>query len=370
MSQTWLRVGGGPGRLRAHRASAASAALAGLEFDEALDTLHAGDGRGHPCRRRRLRAHRVPADAAPRLHHPPVRHAHAGADAGGHGPQHRARHGRGQRAQDPHLPRLRSAPSSWPRWPARWPVPPPASSPTSSGPTSRRHRSGAPSRCPSRWSRWWSACWPARSRAGAGCGRVAAPRAGGWRSVALSSALWWTDGVARHAGGWSAAGAGATAPSSERRRPSLVLGWAACCWSVRHGGRACLVLLGLGATWPRPTSSPRASSPVSSPPSSRHPSPAGLFGGVTGSGADFVIAAFRQAGADLEQAVLGQSLISDPVDKVITYFVGVPHPWGHGHTHQGPFPAGRVPAPAAPWRGWRRARHLAREPAPGATSTR
>jgi len=51
------------------------------------------------------------------------------------------------------------------------------------------------------------------------------------------------------------------------------------------------------------------------------PIAAGLFGGVTGSGADFVIAAFRRAGADLEQAVLGQSLISDPVDKVITYFV-------------------------------------------------
>ncbi len=51
------------------------------------------------------------------------------------------------------------------------------------------------------------------------------------------------------------------------------------------------------------------------------PIAASLFGGVTGSGADFVIAAFRQAGADLQQAVLGQSLISDPVDKVITYFV-------------------------------------------------
>ena len=34
-----------------------------------------------------------------------------------------------------------------------------------------------------------------------------------------------------------------------------------------------------------------------------------------------MVAAFRQAGADLQQAVLGQSLISDPVDKVITYFV-------------------------------------------------
>jgi hypothetical protein len=51
------------------------------------------------------------------------------------------------------------------------------------------------------------------------------------------------------------------------------------------------------------------------------PIAASLFGGVTGSGADFVIAAFRQAGASLQQAVLGQSLISDPVDKVIAYFV-------------------------------------------------
>jgi hypothetical protein len=51
------------------------------------------------------------------------------------------------------------------------------------------------------------------------------------------------------------------------------------------------------------------------------PIAAGLFGGVTGSGADFVIAALRQAGADLQQAVLGQSLVSDPIDKVVTYFV-------------------------------------------------
>jgi large-conductance mechanosensitive channel len=51
------------------------------------------------------------------------------------------------------------------------------------------------------------------------------------------------------------------------------------------------------------------------------PIAAGLFGGVTGSGADFVIAALRQAGADLESAVLGQSLVSDSIDKVVTYFV-------------------------------------------------
>lgn len=51
------------------------------------------------------------------------------------------------------------------------------------------------------------------------------------------------------------------------------------------------------------------------------PIAAGIFGGVTGSGADFVIAAFRQAGADVQQAVLGQALISDPIDKVITFFL-------------------------------------------------
>lgn len=46
-----------------------------------------------------------------------------------------------------------------------------------------------------------------------------------------------------------------------------------------------------------------------------------LFGGVTGSGTDLLVAAFQQAGADLGNAVLGQGLISDPIDKTITYFV-------------------------------------------------
>ena len=51
------------------------------------------------------------------------------------------------------------------------------------------------------------------------------------------------------------------------------------------------------------------------------PIAASLFGGVMGSGTDFLVAAFRQAGADLRSAVLGQALISDPIDKVVTYFV-------------------------------------------------
>jgi hypothetical protein len=51
------------------------------------------------------------------------------------------------------------------------------------------------------------------------------------------------------------------------------------------------------------------------------PIAASLFGGVTGSGADFLIAALRQAGASLQQAVLTQSLVSDSIDKVVTLFV-------------------------------------------------
>jgi hypothetical protein len=43
-----------------------------------------------------------------------------------------------------------------------------------------------------------------------------------------------------------------------------------------------------------------------------------VFGGVTGFGGDLVIAALRAAGASLFQAVLTQSLFSDPLDKMIT----------------------------------------------------
>lgn len=46
-----------------------------------------------------------------------------------------------------------------------------------------------------------------------------------------------------------------------------------------------------------------------------------LFSGVTGAGTDFLVAAFRQAGADVSAATLGQGLISDPIDKITTFFV-------------------------------------------------
>jgi ECF-type transporter family protein len=44
-----------------------------------------------------------------------------------------------------------------------------------------------------------------------------------------------------------------------------------------------------------------------------------VFGGVTGSGTDLLVAAFQHGGADLQDAVLRQSLISDPIDKAITF---------------------------------------------------
>ncbi len=45
------------------------------------------------------------------------------------------------------------------------------------------------------------------------------------------------------------------------------------------------------------------------------------FGGVTGSGADLIVAALRKGGSDVLQASLGQGLFSDPIDKTITSFV-------------------------------------------------
>lgn len=46
-----------------------------------------------------------------------------------------------------------------------------------------------------------------------------------------------------------------------------------------------------------------------------------VFGGVTGSGTDFLVAAFQKAGSDLQTAVLQQGLLSDPIDKTLTFFV-------------------------------------------------
>jgi energy-coupling factor transport system substrate-specific component len=44
-----------------------------------------------------------------------------------------------------------------------------------------------------------------------------------------------------------------------------------------------------------------------------------VFGGVTGGGTDLLVAMFQQAGSPLEDAVLQQALISDSIDKSISY---------------------------------------------------
>lgn len=46
-----------------------------------------------------------------------------------------------------------------------------------------------------------------------------------------------------------------------------------------------------------------------------------VFGGVTGSGTDLLVAAFQQAGDNLGEAVLKQGLLSDPIDKTLTFFI-------------------------------------------------
>ncbi|MFO7533354.1 MAG: hypothetical protein R6W93_12915 [Candidatus Limnocylindrales bacterium] len=118
---------------------------------------------------------------------------------------------------------------------------------------------------------------------------------------------------------WSAAADGSLAPATDEAA-FLILGWIAVLLVagtavglvlllVRWRDLAAAYILAAGAV--TGVVAAFIAAPVA----------ASLFGGVTGSGADFVIAAFRQAGADLQQAVLGQSLISDPVDKVIAYFV-------------------------------------------------
>lgn len=46
-----------------------------------------------------------------------------------------------------------------------------------------------------------------------------------------------------------------------------------------------------------------------------------FFGGVTGSGADLLVAAFQQAGSTLMEAVFQQGLLQDPIDKTIEFVV-------------------------------------------------
>ncbi|MDP9269592.1 MAG: hypothetical protein M3P14_01200 [Chloroflexota bacterium] len=50
------------------------------------------------------------------------------------------------------------------------------------------------------------------------------------------------------------------------------------------------------------------------------PIAANVFSGVTGAGTDFLVAAFRSAGSSIGDATFQQGLLSDPVDKLVTFF--------------------------------------------------
>ena len=42
---------------------------------------------------------------------------------------------------------------------------------------------------------------------------------------------------------------------------------------------------------------------------------------MTGSGSDLLVAAFQQAGSDLQTAVLQQGLLQDPIDKTLEFLI-------------------------------------------------
>lgn len=51
------------------------------------------------------------------------------------------------------------------------------------------------------------------------------------------------------------------------------------------------------------------------------PTAAIVFGGVTGSGTDLLVAAFRASGAGILASALAQGTVSDPFDKMLSYMV-------------------------------------------------
>lgn len=46
-----------------------------------------------------------------------------------------------------------------------------------------------------------------------------------------------------------------------------------------------------------------------------------VFGGVTGTGQDLLVAAFRQSGASIIAATFGQGVVADPLDKAISFLI-------------------------------------------------
>lgn len=51
------------------------------------------------------------------------------------------------------------------------------------------------------------------------------------------------------------------------------------------------------------------------------PMAAYVFGGVTGSGTDLLVAAFRASGANIVSSVMAQGVVSDPFDKMLSFMI-------------------------------------------------
>ena len=92
------------------------------------------------------------------------------------------------------------------------------------------------------------------------------------------------------------------------------------------------------------------------------PIAANVFGGVTGSGTDFLVAAFRQGGSDIAGRDAAARAAGRSGRQVADRPRGLPGAQRHGTPHQGALPAGR--APDRRWRGLRLMRRTCRPPAP------
>jgi energy-coupling factor transport system substrate-specific component len=51
------------------------------------------------------------------------------------------------------------------------------------------------------------------------------------------------------------------------------------------------------------------------------PATAIIYGGVTGSGTDLIVAALRASGANIITAAFGQGIVSDPLDKMVSFLI-------------------------------------------------
>jgi energy-coupling factor transport system substrate-specific component len=51
------------------------------------------------------------------------------------------------------------------------------------------------------------------------------------------------------------------------------------------------------------------------------PTSAAIYGGVTGAGTDLIVAGLRAAGASVIQATFGQGIVSDPIDKLVSFLI-------------------------------------------------